>query len=379
MYQTMRPTLKGWIDDLVPAAAAFAAEHEAALREHTIEGRFPAEIFAEMGKLGWVGVLAPPEVGGLGGGVAEYCALQEEVGRWALVSPQTSMQAQRWLIDWGTPEQRERYLGPIARGELIFSEAISEPGMGSSMKTMRATARRDGSDWILSGTKVHVNLGKESGLTLFYGMAPEGLTAFLVDNSPELIESVHTRPIGLRLLPTAEMRFDEVRVPGSAVLGEVGRGMDTFLTTFNVSRLGNASELLGIGRRALAQAVRYGQERQVGTGKVVDFQGIQWTIADLYADLVSAAMVRNHAAEVADRGDDPAFETSLAKQVAIRASEHAVNEAFALTGGHGLYDDTDYGQLLHDVKVLRVAGGSLEILRNYVARTILRSETLRGL
>ncbi len=378
MYETLRPTVDGWFDEFIPAVEKFAAEHETELRKYTVAGRFPAEIFAEMGRRGWVGVLAPREVGGLGGGVAEYCTVEEEVGRWGLVSPQTSMQAQRWLMDWGTAEQKDRYLGPIARGELVFSESISEPGVGSSLKAMTATARRDGSDWILNGTKVHVNLGKESGLTLFYGMAPEGLTAFLVETAQK-VEAVHTDPIGLRLLPTAEMRFDDVRVPASAVLGEPGKGLDTFLTTFNMSRLGNASDLIGFGRRALAQAILYGRDRMVGDNAVTSFQGIQWTVADVYADLASASMVRNHAAEVHDRGDDPSFETSLAKQTAIRAAERAVNECFALTGGHGLYSDTDYGQLMQDVKVLRVAGGSLEVLRNFVARQILRSESLKGL
>lgn len=378
MYDTLRMNLEPWLDNFVADAAAFGTKHRSELRECVRTARFPRELFAEMGKRGWVGALAPTSLGGLGGGVAEYCAIQEEVGRWNLPSPQTAVQAQRWLIDWGTDQQREQYLGPIARGEMIFSESISEPGVGSSLKAMRSTARRVGSDWILSGTKTHVNLGKECDLTLFYAMAPEGLTAFLVEVSSS-ITAFHTDPIGLRLTPTAEMHFDEVRVPCSAVLGEPGHGLRTFLTTFNVSRLGNASELLGWGRRALAEAIRYASQREVGSQYVTDFQGIQWTIADCYGALYSASLARNHAAEVADRGDDPALATSLAKQLSIRAAELSVSESFALVGGFGLYTDTDFGQLLHDVKVLRVAGGSLEVMRNFVARSILKSEGLAGL
>jgi alkylation response protein AidB-like acyl-CoA dehydrogenase len=311
--------------------------------------------------------------------VAEYCVIEEEVGRHGLVPPQISIQGQRWLIDWGTAEQKERYLGPMARGELIFSESISEPGVGSSLKLMRSTLRRDGGDWVLNGTKTHVNLGHQSDVTLVFAVAEEGLTSILVDMNLPGVSSKQTDPIGLRLIPTADMYFDNVRVPDSALLGAPGRGMDTFLTTFNVSRLGNASELLGFGRRALAHATRYAEARQVGDNVVTDFQGIKWTVADRYAELYAAALARNNAARLLDRGDEPALATSLAKKLCIDAAEHAVNDAFALIGGHGLYTDTDFGQLMHDVKVLRIAGGSVEVLRNYIARRVLRSETLEGL
>jgi alkylation response protein AidB-like acyl-CoA dehydrogenase len=370
MYENLNFTIDGWLDPFLAEIRAFGLEHAGELRDCIRHGRFPHEIYREMGKRRWLGPLTPVELGGLGGGVAEYCVIQEEVGRYVLVSPQGAIQAQRWLIDWGTPEQREKYLGPIATGEMVFSESISEPGVGSSLKLMTATARRDGGDWILNGRKTHVNLGKECDVTLFYAMAEEGLTAFFVD-STDGYTAEHTDPIGLRLAPTADMYFDDVRVPGSAVLGEVGRGMDTFLGTFNVSRLGNASEMLGWARRALAEAIEYARDRQVADKHVTDFQGIQWIVADCYSDLFAAALARNYAAGVADSGQDPALATSMAKKLAIDAAERTVNEVFALTGGHGLYTTTDFGQLLHDVKVLRVAGGSLEVLRNYVARRVL--------
>jgi alkylation response protein AidB-like acyl-CoA dehydrogenase len=379
MFDGLEMTLDGWLDQFQVDAAELADASRDELRRCNRIGEFPRDVFEEMGRRGWVGPFAPVEVGGLGGGVAEYCVIEEEVGRTGLVPPQISIQGQRWLMDWGTPEQRERYLGPIARGEMIFSESISEPNVGSSLKVMAATARRDGGDWILNGKKTHVNLGHQSDVTLVYAMAEEGLTAFLVDMDQPGVGSKQTDPIGLRLIPTADMYFDEVRVSSAAVLHEPGRGMDTFLGTFNVSRLGNASELIGFGRRALADAIEYAQQRHVGDSTVVEFQGIQWTVADRYAQLFAASLARNHAAMVADRGRDPALETSIAKQLAIEAAEAAVSDAFALIGGYGLYTDTDFGQLMHDVKVLRIAGGSLEVLRNYIARRVLRSTTLEGL
>jgi alkylation response protein AidB-like acyl-CoA dehydrogenase len=379
MYDGLTLRLDGWLDGFVTAAASLAEECREELRRCTKLGEFPAGIFREMGRRGWVGPFAPTAVGGLGGGIAEYCVIEEEVARRNLVSPQISIQGQRWLLDWGTPEQREKYLGPMARGEMIFSESISEPGVGSSLKLMQATARRDGDDWVLNGRKTHVNLGHQCHVTLVFAVAEEGLSAFLVDMDLPGVTSKQTDPIGLRLIPTADMFFDDVRVPAGAVLGEPGGGLDTFLSTFNVSRLGNASELIGFGRRALSDGVRYAEHRQVGSNVVTDFQGIQWTVADRYADLYAASLARNQAAMVLDQGREPAFATSLAKKLAIDAAERAVSEAFAMIGGHGLYHDTDFGQLMHDVKVLRIAGGSVEVLRNYVARRVLRDGRLEGL
>jgi alkylation response protein AidB-like acyl-CoA dehydrogenase len=175
------------------------------------------------------------------------------------------------------------------------------------------------------------------------------------------------------------MYLDDVRVPATAVLGAPGQAMSTFLTTFNISRLGNASELIGHARRALSDGIHYARQRDVGENKVTDFQGIQWTIADCYADLYAASAVRDHAANLVKNGKGHAFEASLAKKLAIDAAEKSLNEVFALVGGHGLYWDQPYGQILLDVKTLRVAGGSLEIMRNFIARQVLKDENLRGL
>lgn len=379
MYLELRFREPGWAERTVAEMAAFAGEHRDHLAACTKTATFPEELYREMGRRGWVGPLTPAEHGGAGFGVAEYCLIEEEVGRHALVSPQISIQGQRWLLDWGTSEQKERYLTGIARGDIVFSESISEPGVGSSLKAMRATAERSGGDWVLRGRKTHVNLGAQCDVTLVYAIAPEGLTAFLVDTDLPGVATRQTDPIGLRLIPTADVELDGVRVPSSAVLGEAGLGMDTFLSTFNTSRLGNASELIGFGRRALAQAITYARGREVGGSVVTDFQGIRWTAADAYGALYGASLARDHAAGRIDRGEEHAFATTLAKKLAIDAAEQAVNDAFALTGGHGLYHDTDYGQLLHDMKVLRIAGGSLEVLRNYVARRVLRSDDLEGL
>lgn len=342
-------------------------------------GTFPRETFREMGRRGLVGVVTSTEYGGYGGGVPEYCLTTEAMARYGLVSSQAQIQGQRWINEWGTPAQKQKYLPGMVQGTLLFSESISEPGAASSLKSLKTTAVRRGGDWIIEGRKTHINMGVESHVTIVYAMAEEGLTSFLVDTNLPGVSGRHTEPIGYRFLPTADMFFDKVRIPADAVLGSPGQGLKTFLSTFNVSRLGNASELIGFARKALSDAIVYARERRVGEGVVTDFQGIQWTIADSYSGLYGASMVRDHAANLAERGAEHAMETSMAKKLAIEAAEKTINEVFALVGGHGLYRDKSYGQLLFDIKTLRVAGGSLEILRNFVAQCILKDKQLRGL
>jgi alkylation response protein AidB-like acyl-CoA dehydrogenase len=381
MYPLLQadPARAAWIKTIVAELAAFGEEHRAELDAANRDKRFPRELYRELGRLGYLGPLVPAEHGGLGGGVAEYVAISEEVGRHGLVSGQIAAQGQRWLLDWGSDEQKERWLRPIATGEAVFSESISEKNAGSSFKAMAATATRDGGDWLLTGAKTHVNLGADCDVTLFYAVAAEGLTSFLVDMSLPGIAAEVTDAIGLRLIRTADVTFDRVRVPDSALLGPPGGGLATFLSTFNISRLGNASELIGLGRRSLELGLRYATRRQVGDGMVTDFQGIQWMVADAWTALRAASLARDDAALAHERGEDIALATTTAKHLAITAAERASDTAYSLTGGHGLYFDQPYTEIASDIKVLKVAGGSAEILRNYIARRVLRDPGHEGL
>jgi alkylation response protein AidB-like acyl-CoA dehydrogenase len=193
------------------------------------------------------------------------------------------------------------------------------------------------------------------------------------------ISTAITDPIGLRLIRTADVDLDAVRVPAAAMLGPVGGGLQTFLSTFNISRLGNASELIGLGRRALELGLRYATERSVGDNVVTDFQGIQWMVADAWSALLAASFARDHAALASARGHDIALDTTVAKQLAIGAAEQASDASYSLVGGHGLYFDEPYTDIVNDIKVLKVAGGSAEIMRNYIARRVLKDAGHEGL
>lgn len=368
-----------WGDGAVRAIQDIAQQYHDEMDQCQRAGRFPADAFREMGRRGLIGVITPAEFGGYGGGVPEYCLTTEAMARYNLVSSQIQIQGQRWLLDWGTDQQKQRYLPGMVAGTLIFSESISERGAASSLKQLKGSATRSNGDWIINAEKIHINLGKESHVTLVYVMAEEGLTAFLVDTDLPGVTREHSNPLGGRLMPTADMYFKDVRVPASAVLGAPGKGLATFLSTFNVSRLGNASELLGCARRALSEATDYARQRAVGEQYVTDFQGIQWILADGYARLYAASLVRDRAANLVAEGKEHSFEASMAKKMAVEAAEKVIDDVFSLVGGHGLYHDQPFGQLMFDIKTLRIGGGSPEILRNYMAQQILKSPNLKGL
>jgi alkylation response protein AidB-like acyl-CoA dehydrogenase len=381
MYPTLQtdPAKAAWIKNTVAELAAFGEEHRDELDTANRANRFPRELYRELGRRGYLGPLVPTAFGGLGGGVPEYVVVGEEVGRHGLVSGQIAAQGQRWLLDWGSDEQKDRWLRGIATGEIVFSESISEKNAGSSFKAMKSTAVRDGGDWLLTGSKTHINLGADCDVTLFYAMAPEGLTSFLVDMSLPGIRTHVTRAIGLRLIRTADVEFDDVRIPDSSRLGPVGGGLQTFLSTFNISRLGNASELIGLGRRALELGLRYAGSREVGDGVVTDFQGIRWMVADAWTSLQAASLARDDAAIAHERGEDIALRTTTAKRLAISAADQASDASYSLVGGHGLYFDTPFTEIANDIKVLKVAGGSTEIMRNYIAQRILKDPGHEGL
>jgi alkylation response protein AidB-like acyl-CoA dehydrogenase len=380
MFPLLRtdPDKNAWIDRVAADIGALAEDSRHELDAANRENRFPREIYRELGRRGYLGPMVPRQWGGLGGGVAEYVVISEETGRHGMVTGQVAIQGQRWLLDWGSDEQKGRWLAGIAAGELVFSESISEKNAGSSFKTMEATATRDGSEWILNGHKTHVNMGADCDVTLFYGYAPEGLTSFLVDTSRPGVSATVTNAIGSRLIRTADVSFDNVRVRDDDLLGPPGGGMQTFLSTFNVSRLGNASELIGFGRRTLELALRYAQHRQVGNNMVTDFQGIQWMLADSWTALQAASLARDLAAVIYDQGQDPALHTTTAKQLAIVGAESASKTAYSMTGGHSLYFDEPYTDIDNEIKVLKVAGGSSEIMRNYIARCILKDPGHEG-
>lgn len=346
-------------------------EPEAA--EFDQKGLFPWETYRKMGEGKFLGLIVPTKYGGGNGGALEYAILCEEIGK---VSPayihNGHYQTEKMLFHYGREDQRCYYLPRLASGEYLAATAISEPGVGSSFENMSATAQPKGDVYILNGVKTHINDAAEAKVINFFAMAPSGLSVFLIDPHQPGFKIINKLdPIGLRASPIYSFRLENYHAPREWLIGEEGKGLSVFFSAFNFSRLGNASCLLGIAMAALEKAINFAQKRKVGHKLTTDFQGIRWLIAELTTKLEAAIVLRDKAAWMEDQGKNPVRETSMAKLMAGETSIEVVTKAMQITGSFGCYRDTPFERYLRDAKSLCIAGGTLEVMKNNIARKIL--------
>jgi len=334
----------------------------------------PRELFREMGMRRWMGPIVPLEYGGMGKGAIEYSIISEELARAGLFGPQPTIQAEKHLLASGTDEQKERYLPRLARGQWIAAIAVSEPNVGSSFDAMETTAVGKDGTYLISGRKSHINYAADAALILLYARTEKGLSIFIVDRGTPGINFRKGNPIGQRMQPIYDVTLDKVEVPRAQLLGEEGDGMSTFFATFNLSRIGNASCLLGLARGSLDEAIAYARERQVGKNLVTDFQGIRWMVADLSTQVEAAALLRDKAAWLEDEGVEHALETAMARYYAAEVAEEVCSRVFSLVGGWGCYRERPFERYWRDAKVGKLAGGSSEVLKNLIARRVLGRE-----
>jgi len=354
-------------ESLKSGAREFYEDNEKQLATYHDEQRFPMQLFRNHPEYGPT-IIIPEKYGGDGMGAIEYSIVSEELGFY-----QTTFQVARSIISTGSESQKKRYLPDLAACEYPGAITISEPNTGSSLKQMETTGEEDGDSFVLNGSKTHSNLGAEAGLHTVYASTEEGLTVFLVeDDNPGLVIDEKLDPIGMRTMPIYSLELDDCRVPKDQVLGDVGGGYEVFFNTFNFSRIGNASSLIGMGRRALDAALEYASQREVGNkGMVTDFQGNRWTIADLHTKLEAATRLRDEAAWRINEGKSAVLQTSRAKLMAADAALPATLNAIQMTGAHGLYNDQPFMRYFSDAKTLEVAGGSREVMRNVISDEVL--------
>nr|HID60108.1 acyl-CoA dehydrogenase [Desulfobacterales bacterium] len=338
---------------------------------------FPKAAFREFGEEGFLGVIVPKEYGGLGLGTMEYCLLSEELGRLSAGYTHNGIfQTQKMITMYGTDEQKERFLPGLASGKLHAATAISEPGMGSSFKKMKTCARKEGGVYILNGVKSHINDAAEADVMNVFAQTDQGLTVFLLEKgTPGFKLTRKLDPIGLRASPIYEFELEDCPIPGENILGEEGKGLVVFITTFNFSRLGNASAFLGMAKAALEEALDFARGRKIGETRVTDFQGIRWTVAELFTRLEAAELLRNKAATIEDEGGDSSKLSSMAKFFCGEVAVDTIMAALRITGSYGCYRDTPFERWLRDIKALEIAGGTPEIMKNIIANQILKEVT----
>lgn len=342
------------------------------IRRCDIASEFPWEFYRGLARRGWTGIMVPKKFGGLGLGAVEMTIAAEACAIAGVSTLALTLHGQRTLMALGSAEQKEKYLGRLTRGEILSAIVVSEPTVGSSLKDMRTSAVRVGDDFIVSGRKTHITLADEASMLITFVMTEKGLTTLLIDRDSPGITSRKMDAVGWRLEPHYDVEFDNVRVPSSQLLGTEGKGMETFFASFNITRLCNASHLLGITKAAIDAAARYATQRVVGSNRIADFQGIQWILAEIATKYEAASLVRFKAAAMEDAGLPHEKETAMTKLLAVEACDAATNQAFAVVGSHASYRDQPFERYLRDAKIGHVTGGSSEVMKNNIARALLR-------
>jgi alkylation response protein AidB-like acyl-CoA dehydrogenase len=351
-------------------------------RQWDKEERFPTELVPKLAKMGLLGIRIPEEYGGSGMDMQAYAICVEEVARvdgsTALTIASHNGLGTGHLLKFGSEEQKRRYLPMAASGQWLAAWALTEPGSGSDAAALRTTARRDGGEWILDGTKTFITQGSVGGFCVVLARSEagkskqQGITAFVVDRgTPGFTASKHLLKLGCRSSDTAELTLDNVRVPDSARIGDVGHGFVDTMQILDRGRISIAAMALGLGYGALDKAVEYAKQRTAFGKAIAQFQAIQWMLADAKTELDAAALLTYRAAWLADRGEPFSRAAAMAKLFASEASTRACNGALQVHGGYGYVREFDVERHLRDAKLCEIGEGTSEVQRMVIAKHLL--------
>jgi len=349
---------------------------------HDEEQKFPMEIVEKMAELGLMGMTVPPEYGGAGTDSISYVIAVEELSRVdasvGVIAAVNNGLACEPLMRWGTEEQKERYLKPVARGEKIGCYALTEPEAGSDAAAIRTTAVLDGDEWVLNGQKVFVTNALNAWIVISYaitdpGKGHRGISAFIIPtDAPGFVRVKKENKLGIRASDTMALSFDDCRIPKENMLGERGQGFKIALATLDVGRIGIAAQAVGIAQGALDESIKYAKERHAFGQPIAGFQAIQWKLADIATELEAARLLTYRAAYMKDKGVKHTKESSMAKLFASEVAMKATREAIQIHGGYGYVKEYPVERFYRDAKITEIYEGTSEIQRLVISRAILK-------
>jgi alkylation response protein AidB-like acyl-CoA dehydrogenase len=354
----------------------FAEQHlekDALTRAH--DPRFPLDVAQLMSKQGLMGITLPEADGGQGGTLTDAVIAIEQI---ASVCPRSADVVQfgnfgpiRTFAEYASPEQKQRWLPALLSGRMVMSLAMSEPDAGSAMTELTTSARPDGEDYLINGSKIFSTFSPDAAIFLVYlryGPGLGGIGSVLVERGAP---GFHIGPPQTFMSGEewCELHFDNCRIPAANVLLGPG-GFKKQIAGFNVERLGNTARSLALGRYAFNKAREYAGEREQFGRLLCEFQGLQWKFADMAIKLESAQLLLYRAADNADNGLPSAYETALAKAACNQAGFEVANEAIQIMGGLGFSRSSLVEYCMRRTRGWMIAGGSVEILKNRIAENI---------
>jgi alkylation response protein AidB-like acyl-CoA dehydrogenase len=349
-------------------------------REWDHAGKFPRELLTKMGQLGYLGVPVPEEYGGGGLDYITEALVFEEVG-YADSSVRTTLSVQMSLVEltilhWGSEEQKRRYLPKLCSGEWIGCFGLTEPNAGSDAGNIATTARRQDDAWALNGQKVWISNGTWADVAIIFaqsepGSKHRGMVAFLVDaNTPGYTTRKMTGKLGLRASDTGELFLDNVCVPDSARLGEVGEGFKIAMSALDNGRFGVASGCVGTAQHALDASVRYAKERIAFDRPIAGFQLVQDMLAQMKVNVEAARLLVYQAGWVKNQGQRSTIPVSIAKYYATEIAKQNADMAIQVHGGYGYSDEYIPERLWRDCRVASLYEGTSQIQKLIIGRDL---------
>ena len=351
--------------EMVPHAAGWDREH-----------RFPDELIGKLAELGLMGVCVPEELGGAGADFLSYILVLEELSRadagiGVTVAVHTSAAALP-IVRFGTDEQREELVPPLARGEHLGAFALTESGAGSDAASLQARAEPEDGGWRLTGRKQWITNSSRAGTILVFARGDAGISCFLVDRRSDGVEVTgEHRKLGLRSSTTTDLVLEGVRVPGERLLGDEGRGFRIAMATLDGGRIGIAAQALGIAQAAFELARSYALERRQFGSRIADFSAIQEKLADMATELDAARLLVYRAAWLRDRGEPHGEAGAKAKLFASAVARRQTGEAIQILGGYGYTKEFPAERYYRDAKITEIYEGTSEIQRLVIARSVL--------
>ena len=345
---------------------------------------FPQENLQKLAELGLMGMMVPPEYDGSGADTVSYVLALSEVA-YACASTAVVMSVHNSIVcesilKFGSDDQKEKFLRPLARGEFIGAFALTEPNAGSDPARQTMRAEFDGDSYILNGTKRFTTTGKNAGLIIVTAKtdpdkAHRGISAFLVEpDSPGFSIGRLEDKMGLRASDTADIIFEDCRIPAENILGNPGDGFMIAMTGLDGGRIGIAAQSLGVAQAAFDAAVGYTQEREQFGQKISKFQGLRWMIADMATEIEASKLMALSAAQMKDEGLNYTLNASMAKLFASEMVNRVTATALQIHGGYGFTKEYPVERYFRDARVFTIYEGTSEIQRVVISNQIFKDK-----
>jgi butyryl-CoA dehydrogenase len=368
---------------MIQAMAREFAESEIApiAEEIDRDERFPHETVKRMGELGLMGVAVPEQWGGAGSDAVAYVVALEEIAKHCashavIMSVNNSLYGEP-VLRFGSDAQREKFLRPVASGQTQGCFALTEPQAGSDARNQATTAVRDGAHYVVSGRKLFITNGREASFALVFcqtdkAKAHRGITAFVIEKgTPGFSVGKTEEKLGIRASDTAELVFEDCRVPAANRIGEEGQGFRIALATLDGGRVGIAAQAVGIAAGAFTRSLAYAKERKAFGVPIGDHQMIQWKLADMATAIDAARLLTLKAASRKARGERYTMEASMAKLFASETAMKVTTEGVQIHGGYGYVREYQVERHFRDAKITQIYEGTSEIQRLVIAREVL--------